>query len=369
MLGVLTLGAAAPLTDPPLAGYSAAASAVERDWEGRLRALPDPDTLRESMRHLSARPHHVGSAYDRENAEWILGRFKSWGLEAQIERFDVLFPTPRERVLELVAPTKFVARLEESVLAVDPTSGQRTEQLPTYNAYSIDGDVTAPLVYVNRGIPADYEELERRGISVRGRDRHRALRWFVARHQAQGGGGTWRGRLPHLLRPAGRRLRRRARSFPRERSGRGTACSAAAWRICRLYPGDPLTPGVGATPGAKRLAARRRADADEDSRAADLVRGCRAAAAALSGPVAPPAWRGALPITYRIGPGPAQVHLQARVQLGYQAASTTSLRRFAGTEAPDEWIIRGNHHDAWVNGAEDPISGAGRPARRGAGDG
>src|SRR5436305_9553981 len=120
------------------------------------------------MKRLSARPHHVGSAYDKDNAEWILSKFKEWGLDAHIESFDVLFPTPKQRVVELVAPTRYVAKLQEPPLAVDPTSNQQSEQLPTYNAYSIDGDVTAPLVYVNYGVPEDYERLERLGVSVKG---------------------------------------------------------------------------------------------------------------------------------------------------------------------------------------------------------
>src|SRR5579871_150489 len=151
-----------------LAGYALRSSQTERDWEAKFRAIPDPVKLREYMQRLSARPHHVGSAYDKDNAEWILARFRSWGLDAKIESFDVLFPTPRERAVELLRPARFVARLQEPAVAVDPTSSQQTEQLPTYNAYSRDGDVTGRLVYVNYGVPEDYEQLDRLGISVKG---------------------------------------------------------------------------------------------------------------------------------------------------------------------------------------------------------
>ena len=153
----------------PLVGYSPRASQSEREWEAKFRAIPDPANLREYMRRLSARPHHVGSPYDKDNAEWILAHFKEWGLDAHIERFDVLFPTPKVRVVEMLAPTKFTAKLEEPAFAVDPTSNQKSEQLPTYNAYSIDGDVTGPLVFVNYGLPEDYEKLDRLGISVKAR--------------------------------------------------------------------------------------------------------------------------------------------------------------------------------------------------------
>src|SRR6202040_3242954 len=152
-----------------LYGYSAEASRAERQWEEKLRAIPSPENLRSYMQHLSARPHNVGSPYDKENAEWILAKFKSFGLDARIETFDVLFPTPKERAVELVeGGPHFAAKLQEPALAVDPTSNQQSEQLPTYNAYSIDGDVTGPLVYVNYGIPDDYETLERNGVSVKG---------------------------------------------------------------------------------------------------------------------------------------------------------------------------------------------------------
>ena len=188
-------------------GFTAESAKVERAWEAKFKAIPEPARMREALRRLAARPHHVGSPYGKANAEWLRDQFKSYGWDASIEEFSVLFPTPKERLLEMVAPTKFTARLDEPVLKEDPTSNQKSEQLPTYIAYSADGDVTGPLVYVNYGVPADYEELEKRGISVKG-----AI--VIARY-----GGSWRGikpkvayehgadRLPHLLRSARRRLR------------------------------------------------------------------------------------------------------------------------------------------------------------------
>jgi len=184
----LLVAATAPRLDdpPPIRGFSAASSKVQREWETRFRAIPEPARMREAMRRLSARPHHLGSPYGKDNADWLKAQFESYGWDARIERFDVLFPTPKVRVLELVAPTRFTARLEEPILKEDPSTSQRSEQLPTYNAYSADGDVTAPLVYVNYGVPADYEELEKRGISVKG-----AI--VIARY-----GGSWRGIKPKV---------------------------------------------------------------------------------------------------------------------------------------------------------------------------
>src|SRR5258708_722706 len=150
--------------EAPLFGFSAESSRAERKWEGKFKTIPKQENLREYMRRLTARPHNVGSAYDKENAEWIAAKFKEFGLETQIENFDVLYPTPKERLIELVegAPY-FKAKMQEPALPEDPTSNQQNEQLPTYNAHSIDGDGTGQLVYVNDGVPEDYEELERRG--------------------------------------------------------------------------------------------------------------------------------------------------------------------------------------------------------------
>src|SRR5689334_2549760 len=353
-LGALLL-AAAPAPTADLRGYSTDAAKAERDWEAKLRAIPSPDSLREYMRRLSARPHHVGSAYDKDNAEWILAKFKSFGLDAQIETFDVLFPTPKERVVELVAPTKFVAKLQEPTVAGDPTSSQQAEQLPTYNAYSIDGDVTAPLVYVNYGVPADYERLERMGVSVKG-----AI--VIARYF-----GSWRGIKPKVAAERGA-VGCIIYSDPRDDGyAQGEVYPQGPWRprdgVQRgsvmdmpLYPGDPLTPGVGATKDAKRLAIGDAATITKIPVLPISYGDAQPLLAALRGPVAPAPWRGALSITYRIGPGPARVHLRVKSDWSLKTLYDV-IARIPGATAPNEWVIRGNHHDAWVNGAEDPISG------------
>jgi len=355
LLSTLAL-AAAPAEEPvPLQGFSSNAARAEREWEGKFRSIPSPDNLRDYMKRLSARPHHVGSPYDKENAEWILSRFKEWGWDAHIENFEVLFPTPKERLVELVEPTKFTAKLEEPTVPEDPTSNQHDEQLPTYNAYSADGDVTGPLVYVNYGVPADYEQLERLGISVKG-----AI--VIARY-----GGSWRGIKPKVgaehgavgcliysdpsgdgyfqgdVFPAG--------AFrPREGVQRGSVMDDT------LYPGDPLTPGVGATKDAKRLPLE---DVQTITKIPVLpisYGDAQPLLAALKGPMAPEHWRGALPFPYHIGPGPAKVHLKVKSNWDIKTLYDV-IARIDGSKYPDEWVVRGNHHDAWVNGAEDPISG------------
>src|SRR5579872_373677 len=347
----------APAADPPvMPGFSADGTTDERAWESKLKAIPSAERLREYMQRLSARPHHVGSPYDKEKAEWILAKFKEWGLDAKIENFDVLFPSPRERAVELVQPTRFTARLDEPVVTVDPTSNQQKEQLPTYNAYSIDGDVIAPLVYVNYGVPEDYEELERLGISVKG-----AI--VIARY-----GGSWRGIKPKVAAEHGAvgcliysdprddgyaegDVFPKGPMRPKDGVQRGSVMDMP------VYPGDPLTPGIGAVPGAKRLALSEVKTLTKIPVLPISYGDAQPLLAALRGPVVPAAWRGALPITYRFGaPGPTKVHLLVKSDWNTKPLYDV-VARIPGSVAPDEWIVRGNHHDAWVNGAEDPISG------------
>jgi N-acetylated-alpha-linked acidic dipeptidase len=348
-------GTAAAVASSDLRGYSDASARVEREWEMKFRAIPDAQRQRIAMQHLSARPHHVGSPYGRENAEWLAAQFKAYGWDAQIERFDVLFPTPKERVLELVAPTTYRAKLQEPPIALDPTSGQTAEQLPTYNAYSGEGDVTGPLVYVNYGIPSDYDELERRGVSVRG-----AI--VIARY-----GQSWRGIKPKVAAEHGA-IGCIIYSDPRDDGyQQGEVFPEGAWRNANgvqrgsvmdmpVRAGDPLTPNVGATPGAPRLALK---DAEVIMKIPVLpisYGDAQPLLAAIKGPVAPENWRGGLPITYRIGPGPARVHLKMTFNWDTKPLWDV-IAKLRGSTYPDEWIVRGNHHDAWVNGAEDPIAG------------
>jgi N-acetylated-alpha-linked acidic dipeptidase len=325
------------------------------DWESTFRGIPSPERQREYMQRLSARPHHVGSAYDKDNAQWLLSTFKQWGLNARIESFDVLFPTPKERLVELLEPKKFIATMEEPREIVDITSGQRADQLPTYNAYSIDGDVAAPLVYVNYGIPEDYEQLERRGISVKGCI-------VIARY-----GGSWRGIKPKVAAEKGA-IGCLIYSDPKEDGYyHGDVFPEGPWRpkdgVQRgsvmdmpIYPGDPLTPGVGATPDAKRIPLKEAKTITKIPVLPISYADAQPLLAELSGPVAPESWRGALPITYKIGPGPAKVHLKIKSNWDTKTINDIIVT-IPGSIFPDEWVIRGNHHDAWVNGAEDPISG------------
>ena len=328
---------------------------ADPSWEEKFRSIPDPQRLRDAMQRLAAHPHHVGSPYDKDNAEWMVAQLKSWGLDAKIENFDVLFPTPQERLVEMTEPVRFTAKLEEPAVSVDPTSNQKSEQLPVYNAYSIDGDVTAPLVYVNYGIPADYEQLERLGVSVSG-----AV--VIARY-----GGSWRGIKPKVAAEHGavaciiysdprddgyfvNDVYPEGPERPKDGAQRGSVMDMP------LYPGDPLTPGVGATPDAKRLPISEAKTLTKIPVLPMSYGDAQPLLAAMKGPLAPDPWRGALPITYHVGPGPTKVHVYLKFNWDIKRLYDVVVR-IPGAQYPDEWIIRGNHHDGWVNGAADPVSG------------
>ena len=349
---------ATPVTLAPsseILGFTPASSRVEQEWEAKFQALPSPARMRADMKRLTAYPHHVGSPYDKNNAEWLLKQFTDAGWDAHIEQFDVLFPTPKERKLEMIAPTRFVAKLAEPPVPGDPTSYQTALQLPPYNAYSIDGDVTGPLVYVNYGIPSDYDELARRGISVKG-----AI--VIARY-----GRSWRGVKPKIAGEHGAigciiysdpadDGYTQDDTFPVGPARSPNGVQRGSVMDMTLYQGDPLTPGVGATKDAKRLALK---DVKVFTKIPVLpisYGDAKPLLSAIGGEVVPASWRGALPITYKFGPGPARVHLIMKSNWDIKPVYDV-IGRLQGSTHPEQLVIRANHHDAWVNGADDPVSG------------
>ncbi|MGO9804382.1 MAG: transferrin receptor-like dimerization domain-containing protein [Steroidobacteraceae bacterium] len=339
---------------PALFGFTAHEAPVEQSLEQRFDAALNPAELREWMKNLSSAPNHVGSPHDKANAEFVRDRFREWGWQAQIEEFEVLYPTLKQHTLELVAPTHFAASLTEPPVAGDATSGV-AGIMPPYNVYGADGDVTGELVYLNYGMPKDYEELARRGIDVRGRI-------VITRY-----GNGWRGLKPKLAQEHGA-IGCIIYSDPRDDGyAQGDVYPKGGWRPpegvqrgsvldVTLYSGDPLTPGVGATRDAKRL---KLADAKTILRIPVLpisYADAQPLLAALAGPVAPARWRGALPITYHMGPGPARVHLMISSDWGLKPLYDV-IARIPGRHSPNEWVVRGNHRDGWVFGAWDPLSG------------
>lgn len=338
-----------------ITGFTENSTLAQKQLEQKFDAQLSADRIGKVIKELSAVPHHVGSVGGKAVAENILQKFKAYGWDAKIETYQVLFPTPKTRVLEMVSPTVYKALLKEPALKEDGTSNQ-DDQLPTYNAWSADGDVTGELVFVNYGLPQDYEVLESLGISVKGKI-------VIAKY-----GRSWRGIKPKVAQEHGA-IGCIIYSDPKDDGYyQGDVYPKGAFKneygVQRgsimdmvIYPGDPLTPNIGATENAKRL---------DRLEAPNLLKipvlpisyhDAQPLLQALEGPVAPADWRGALPFTYHIGPGKAKVHL--KVDFNWQLKPAYNvIAKMAGSQFPDQWVIRGNHHDAWVNGANDPISGA-----------
>lgn len=355
--GVIAGIACALVLSAPLTHVRAQQSqaADELQWEQKYRDATNAQRIGEYMHRLTLHPHAVSQPYDKDNAEWMLGLFKSWGYDAHIEQFNVLFPTPKERAVEMTAPKSFVLKLQEPPLPADPTSGQTAEQLPTYNAYSPDGDVTAKLVYVNYGDRSDYEQLDRLGISVKG-----AI--VIARY-----GSAWRGTKPKVAAEHGA-IGCLIYSDPQQDGYvEGDTFPQGGWRppegvqrgsvMDTDYPGDPSTPGVGSTADAKHLPLDKISTIQKIPVLPISYADAQPLLAALAGPVAPEQWRGGLPITYHLGPGPTVVHLKVTSDWSLKPVYDV-VATLRGSTYPDEWILRGNHHDGWVYGADDPISGA-----------
>ena len=345
---------AAPPSSVDMLGFASGAAARERDLERRFDAELSAPEMRDWLQRLSAGPNQVGSPHDKANAEFLLALFRKWGWDARIETFDVLYPTPKQELVEMVAPTTFKATLHEP-----PISGDRTSTvggaLPPYNAYGADGDVTAPLVYVNYGMPDDYKELARYGVSVKGKI-------VIVRY-----GHGWRGLKPELAYEHGA-VGCLIYSDPRDDGYfNGDAYPKGGWRPpesvqrgsvmnMEWYPGDPTTPGYGSVPGAKHIPIE---DAKTILKIPVLPISYADATPllqALGGPVAPAGWRGALPLTYHIGAGPTQVHLLVKSDWSLKPLYDV-IAVLQGSTEGSQWIVRGNHHDGWVFGAWDPLAG------------
>ncbi|NER08993.1 N-acetylated-alpha-linked acidic dipeptidase [Muriicola jejuensis] len=332
-------------------GNAGAQLELEAQFESRLKA----ENLDNWMKRLSAEPHWVGTEYGKKNAEWMADQFRSWGYDTQIETYHILFPYPKVRELELLSPEAYRAKLTAVPVDGDPYTAQGEALLPSYNAFSTDGEVEAELVFVNYGIPQDYEELEKLGIDVKGKI-------VIAKYY-----GSWRGIKPKLAAEKGAigciiysdpedDGYVRGDVYPEGAFKNKTGVQRGSVMDMPLYPGDVLTPGYAAKKDAKRLD---RKDAPTITKIPVLPISYEDALpllSALKGPVAPDSWKGGLPITYHVGPGPARVRIKLEFDWNITPAYNV-IAKLKGSTYPDQWVMRGNHHDAWVHGANDPVSG------------
>lgn len=336
-------------------GFSPEQAKLQRELEIKARAVPEPARLRAYMEKMAAEPHIAGSPASKAVADYAAGLMREWGLQVAIEQFDALLPYPTRRILEMTAPTRYTAKLREPVIAEDRDSGDRN-QVPTYNSYAATADVTAPLLYVNYGVPEDYQKLKKLGIDPKGKI-------VIARY-----GKSWRGTKPKVAQENGA-VGCLIYSDPRDDGYfQGDTYPKGPYRppagVQRgsvmdmpLYVGDPLTPGWASEKGARRLDRKEAGSLMKIPVLPISYEDAQPLLAALTGPVAPEPWRGALPITYHVGPGPSTVHLATdfdwTVKPLYDVVAT-----IPGADGNDQWVMYGNHHDAWVNGAQDPVSGA-----------
>lgn len=355
LLSSCFLSYACSFAQTKISGFSPAAAQQQQTLEKQFDAQLSAASVGNTIRQLSSWPHHLGSPGGKAVADTIYNRLKAYGWDARIDTYYVLFPTPKTRLLQMTAPATYKALLKEAPVKGDASSSQ-PGQLPSYNAWSADGDVTAPLVFVNYGLPADYELLERMGIDVKGKI-------VIAKY-----GHSWRGIKPKVAQEHGAAGciiysdpgddgYFAGEVYPQGAYKNETAVQRGSVMDMPVYPGDPLTPNIPSVKNAQRLSSR--------SEAANLLKipvlpisysDAKPLLAALTGPVAPNGWHGGLPFPYHIGDGKTKVHLQLSFNWDivpcYDVVATIK-----GAQYPDEWVIRGNHHDAWVNGAADPISG------------
>ena len=336
-------------------GFDETTSTIQHQLETEFDSHIDRAEMDEWLREFSSEAHHVGSPKGKKNADALAALFRSWNYAVEIAEYQILFPEPLTRELELLYPYQFTASLTEDSLEEDPSTSVIDNLLPPYNAFSIDGEAEGELVFVNYGTPADYEILERYGISVAGKI-------AISKY-----GGSWRGIKPKLAGEKGA-IATIIYSDPGDDGyGPGDVYPEGPFKndsgVQRgsvmdmpTYPGDVLTPGIGATADARRLPKEEAPTITQIPVLPISYRDALPLLEAMGGAVVPNEWRGGLPITYHLGPGPARIRLKLEFDWKMVTAYNV-IARLEGSQHPDEWIIRGNHHDGWNHGAADPISG------------
>jgi N-acetylated-alpha-linked acidic dipeptidase len=339
----------------PLLGFGPESSAAQHALEARFSAALSASDQDQWLKTLTAEPHHVGSAAGIRNVQWMKEQFESWGYETEVVRYDVSIPFPTVRRVALTAPEAFEAVLTEAELAEDPSTQAPEGLLPPYHAFSAAGDVEAELVFVNYGLKEDYEALARRGIDVEGKI-------VLAKY-----GRSWRGIKPKLAAEKGAIGALiysdpaddgygQGDPYPRGPFKHETGVQRGSVMDLPLRPGDILTPYAGAKDGTPRLPLEEVETLTPIPVLPLSYADATPLLKALGGEVAPTSWFGQLPFAYHLGPGPARVRLT--LDFDYQTVPAYNvIARLPGARLPEQWILRGNHHDGWNHGAADPVSG------------
>ena len=341
-------------TSSNLRGFTLPNSIAQKKYEKAFKQLTSPEICRQELRRLTEEPHLAGTENSYKIAQYLYNKYQEYGLEVQIYEYEVYLPYPIEVRVEMTAPTHYLAVGKEESWEWDKDSYE-TNIVAGYNAYSPDGDVTTDLIYVNRGLPDDYRQLAEMGISVEGKI-------AIARY-----GGSYRGVKAKVAGEQGAiglivysdpidDGYMKGDVYPRGPWRSADAIQRGTVKYIFQHAGDPLTPGWASTKDAHRIPIAEATDLPQIPVAPLAYRDAAPLLKALAGPNVPEAWQGGLPFAYHIGPGPAKVHLKVRSEHKNRPIYNV-IAKLRGVENPDQWVILGNHHDAWIYGAADPSSG------------
>ena len=346
-----------PATSESIRGFSASSATNQRAVESELARRLNRDSTGAFFRYFTAEPHAAGTARNKHLADWVAERYREYGLEdVKLHKYDVFLPWPTRVSVTMTAPTHYEASLKEDEVDGDPDT--RLDAGPTYFGMSGTGDVTGELVYASSGNPADYDWLEKQGIDVRGKIA--LVRYSVPY--------SYRGYKAQVAQQRGVKALliysdpqedgyRKGLTFPDGPFGPASHIQRGALTYDFIVPGDPLTPGWASVDGARRITSAEARSVPTVIAVPLSWRDAQPMLQALHGPVAPAAWQGALPMTYRVGPGPATVRVNVAMDDSIRSIWVVE-GRIRGSEEPDKYLVLGNHRDAWVFGGVDPSSGS-----------
>jgi len=348
--------ASSSLASTPILGFSAAHAAAEHKLETEFQAIPSSQRAREWHRTFTAEPHPAASERNNQLADFIADEWRKQGWEdVTLRRYDVLHSRPRSVSLEMTTPVQYTASLREDPVDTDPDT--KNPAAPgAYFGYSASGEVTAEVVYAHSGNPEDYDLLRKHGISVKGKialvrySNPYSYRGFKALTAEREGAAA----LLIYSDPAEDGYTR-GKVFPDGPWGPESHIQRGAITYDYIVPGDPTTPGWASVTGAKHIA-------PEEARSLPRIpalplswRDAKPLLENMNGPEAPRDWQGALPIKYRLT-GAVAAHMKVDMDASLQPYTVVEAR-IRGSELPDEWVLLGNHRDAWVFGGVDPSSG------------
>jgi N-acetylated-alpha-linked acidic dipeptidase len=341
-----------------LDGFTPDNAVAERRWEEQFRAVPAPDSAREHLRRLTAEPHVAGTKEDYATAIYVRDQMQKFGLAAEIKEYQVWLNYPKtDPIVELLAPRREKLSVREAILKEDPSSSN-PKITPLFNGYSASGDVTAPLVYANYGLPPDYEALGKAGVDVKGKI-------VIVRY-----GNSFRGVKAKVAQDQGA-IGCIIYSDPADDGYmQGDVYPTGPWRPVAAgqrgsvqflfsHPGDPLTPGKPSIPGVPRLKPEEATDDVPSIPVQPLAYDeARKLIQPLKGPVRPSGFQGGFPFPYHVG-GTEAVRVHLKTDMDYQTRTLWDVvARIDGGPEKDRWVVMGNHRDAWVFGAVDPNSGS-----------